>query len=173
MSLDNSYRAYGRYLVTFNRLNPLLDAAIAREAGLGPVPGAIVTGAQNTKTRLGMLRGLLLNAGGEKASIAPLLAEITQDAKKQPMLQGLAYPGGTNSLLFARPETSGRMSAASAEYTAEEMDGLADALEANIEKLALALAITPADLAEFKRAGDEGAARRKRGNGGAIEEDAE
>jgi len=26
-----------------------------------------------------------------------VLAEITQDAKKQPMLQGLAYPGGTNS----------------------------------------------------------------------------
>jgi len=108
MSLDNSFRAYGRFLVTFNRLNPLLDAAIVREAGLGPVTGAIIAGALNTKSRISLLRGLLLNAGGEKADIVPLLAEIAQDAKKQPIVQGLAYPGGTNSLVFQRPDVVGR-----------------------------------------------------------------
>jgi len=40
MSLDNSFRAYGRFLVTFNRLNPLLDAAIVREAHTEPLSAA-------------------------------------------------------------------------------------------------------------------------------------
>jgi|SRR4051812_46669536 hypothetical protein len=174
MSLDNSFRAYGRFLVTFNRLNPLLDAAIVREAGLGPVTGAIIAGALNTKSRISVLRGLLLNAGGEKADIVPLLAEIAQDAKKQPIVQGLAYPGGTNSLVFQRPDVVGRFSAASAEYTAEAIDELADDLEQRIDALARALDLTPADLAALKRANDEmGTRRRRGGNLAGLDDDAE
>ena len=172
MSLDNSYRAYGRYLVTFNRLNPLLDAAILREAGLGPVTGCVIAGALNTKSRLGVLRGLLLNTGGEKADIVPLLAEIAQEAKKQPIVQGLAYAGGTNSLIFMRPDVGGR-GASSAEYTAEEMDALADELSERIDNLQVALDITAADLTSLKRAADEMASRRRRGGGGGNGDDDE
>jgi hypothetical protein len=165
MSLDNSYRAYGRYLVTFNRLNPLLDAAIVREAGLGPVTGSIIAGALNTKSRLGVLRGLLLNTGGEKADIVPLLAEIAQEAKKQPIVQGQAYAGGTNSLIFVRPDMGGRGGPTGSEYTAEDMDALADELSERIDNLQVALDITAADLAALKRAGDEMASRKRRGAG--------
>jgi hypothetical protein len=164
MSLDNSYRAYGRYLVTLNRLNPLLDAAIVRETGLGPAAGAIVAGALNIKSRLGVLRALMQNSGGEKLDVVPLLAEIAQEIKKQPIVQGLASAGGTNSLVFTRSDVGGgRMGGATAEYTGEEMDELADALEARIEALARALDIAAADLSALKRAGDEMASRRRRG----------
>jgi hypothetical protein len=171
MSLDNSYRAYGRYLVTFNRLNPLLDAAILREAGLGPVTGCVIAGALNTKSRLGVLRGLLLNTGGEKADIVPLLAEIAQEAKKQPIVQGIAYAGGTNSLIFTRPDVGGRGTPTSAEYTAEEMDALADELSERIDNLQVALDITAADLTSLKRAADEMASRRRRTGGGNGDDD--
>jgi hypothetical protein len=171
MSLDNSYRAYGRYLVTLSRLNPLLDAAIVREAGLGPATGAILVAALNTKSRLAVLRGLLLNAGGEKADVVPTLTEIAQDAKRQPIVQGDALPGGTNSLLFQRPDVSGR-GAVSAEYTAEEIDALADELDERIDTVAKALAVTAADLAALKRANDEVGARKHR-KGGAADDDGE
>jgi hypothetical protein len=167
MSLDNCYRAYGRYLVTFNRLNPLLDAAIVREAGLGPATGAIMAGALNTKSRLAVLRALLLNTGGEKADIVPLLTEIAQESKKQPIVQATAYAGGTNSLIFTRADVAGRGGATGAEYTAEEMDALADELSERIDNLQVALDISAADMAALKRAGEESAtaARRRRGNG--------
>jgi hypothetical protein len=169
MSLDNSYRAYGRYLVTYNRLNPLLDAAIIRESGLGPASGAVLVSALNTKTRLAVLRGLLLNTGGEKADIVPLLTELAQEAKKLPLIQGTAYPGGTNSLQFHKPDVMGR-GASTSEYTAEQIDALADDLEQRIESLTQALDITTADLAALKRANDELAARRPRRGGDPEEE---
>jgi hypothetical protein len=167
MSLDNAYRAYGRYLVTYNRLNPLLDAAIVRESGLGPEAGAIMVAPLNTKSRVAVLRGLLLNTGGEKADVVPLLTELAQDVKKQAIVQGDAYPGGTNSLLFVRPDVMGR-GTAGAEHTAEEIDALADALDKRVEAIGRALDINAADLATLKRANDELAARRRRG-----EDDAE
>jgi hypothetical protein len=161
MSLDNCYRAYGRYLVTFNRMNPLLDAAIVREAALGPLTGAVMVAALNTKSRLAVLRGLLQNAGGEKADVVPLLTELAQEAKKQPIVQGTAYPAGTNSLQFVKPDVLGR-GAGSGEFTAEAIDALADDLDERIDALAKALAITAADLAAMKRAGEEAGARRPR-----------
>jgi len=161
MSLDNSYRAYGRYLVTLNRLKPLLDTAIIREAGLAPATGAILVAALNAKSRLAVLRGLLLNAGGEKADVVPTLTEIAQAAKKQPIVQGAAFPGGTDSLLFQRPDNTGR-GAVTSEYTTEEIDALADELEQRLDAVAKALDISAADLAALKRANDELGARRQR-----------
>jgi hypothetical protein len=175
MSLDNSYRAYGRYLVALSRLNPLLDAAIVREAGLGPATGAILVAALNAKSRLAVLRGLLLNAGGEKADVVPTLTEIAQEAKRQPLAQGDALPGGTNSLLFQRPDVSGR-GAVTAEYTSEEIDALADELEQRVDTVAKALDVTAADLAALKRANDELGSRKHRrggGGGGGGDDDAE
>jgi len=173
MSLDNSYRAYGRYLVAFNRLNPLIDAAIVREAGLGPVPGAILVAALNTKSRLAVLRGLLLNAGGEKADVVPTLTELAQEAKRQPIAQGVALPGGTNSLLFQRPDISGR-GAVTSEYTCEQIDALADELEQRVDTVAKALDVSAADLAALKRANDElGSRKRRSGGGGGGDDDGE
>jgi hypothetical protein len=169
MSLDNSYRAYGRYLVTLNRLGPLLDAAIVRETGLAAVTGAILVGALNTKSRLAVLRGLLLNAGGEKADVVPTLTEIAQAAKKQPIVQGSAFPGGTNSLLFQRPDVTGR-GAVTSEYTTEEIDALTDELEQRLDAVAKALDISAADVAALKRANDELGARKRRGTDDDIPE---
>jgi hypothetical protein len=162
MPLDNCFRAYGRYLVTWNGLQPVLDVAIVREAGLALAQGAIVVAALNQKTRLTVLRGLLANAGGEKADAVPLLAEIAQAAKKQPLIQGAGVAGGADSLRFLRPEVAGRLAPSSAEYTAQEIDALADELAAQIETLAAALAVTPADVDALKRAGDEIIARRRK-----------
>jgi hypothetical protein len=162
MPLDNSFRAYGRFLVTWNGLQPVLDVAIVREAGLNPAQGAILVAALNQKTRLTVLRGLLANAGGEKAGIVPLLAEIAQAAKKQPMLHGAGIVGGADTLRFLRPEVAGRLAPSSAEYSAEEIDELADELAAQIETLTAALAVTPADLDALKRAGDEVVSRRRK-----------
>ena len=162
MSLDNSFRAYGRFLVTWNGLQPVLDVAIIRESGLNPAQGAILAAALNQKTRLTVLRGLLTHAGGEKADIVPLLAEIAQAAKKQPLIQGAAIAGGANSLRFSRPEVAGRLAPAMAEYTAEEMDELADELAANIATLTAALAVTPADVEQLKRAAEDVASHRRK-----------
>jgi len=162
MSLDNSYRAYGRFLVTWNGLQPVLDVAIVRESGLAPEPGAIMVAALNHKTRLTVLRGLLAHAGGEKADIVPLLIEIAQAAKKQPLIQGYAMAGGENSLRFARPEVAGRLAPSLAEYTAEEMDELADELAEHIRTLTAALAVSPADVEQFKRVGEDVVSRRRK-----------
>ncbi len=162
MSLDNCYRAYGRYLVTWNSLQPVLDAAIVREIGVSATQGAIVVGALNAKSRLTVLRGLLASAGGEKADVVPLLSEINQEGKKQPMVQGSPSAGATNSLLFTRPDVAGRLAASTAEYTAEEMDEMADALADKVEALTAALAVTPAELAALKSAAEETVGRRRK-----------
>jgi hypothetical protein len=164
MSLDNCYRAYGRYLVTFNRLNPLLDAAIVREAGLPLTLGAIVTAAFTSKTRLSVLRGLVAaGSRNDRGELIQLLSEIAQDAKKQPLLQGQPQPGGTDSLIFARAEAgAGRPGMGAAEFTAEAMDAAADELSARIDALAAALAIGAPELSALKRAGEEVAVRRRR-----------
>ena len=168
MSLDNCYRAYGRYLVALNRLNPVLDAAIVREAGLGPATGAILVGALNTRARLATLRGLLLNAGGEKADLVPMLSDFAQVTKKQLIAQGVAFPGGTDSLLFQKPDVSGR-GVHTIEYTSAEIDALADDLEQRLDAVARSLDIGAADLAALKRANDEFGHRKPR-RGGAAEE---
>jgi len=162
MSLDNSYRAYGRFLVTWNGLQPVLDVAIVREAGLEPAQGAILVAALNPKSRLTVLRGLLAHAGGEKADVVPLLAEIAQAAKKQPLIQGYAIAGGADSLRFLRPEVAGRLAPSMAEYTAAEMDELADELAQHVAQLTEALAISPADVEALKRAGEEVVSRRRK-----------
>lgn len=162
MSLDNSYRAYGRFLVTWNGLQPVLDVAIVREAGLNQAQGAILVAALNQKTRLTVLRGLLAHAGGEKADVVPLLAEIAQTAKKQPMIQGAAIAGGPNSLRFMRPEVAGRLAPSMAEYTAEEMDELADELAEHVDTLTTALAVAPADVEELRRAAEDVVSRRRK-----------
>ena len=162
MSLDNSFRAYGRFLVTWNGLQPVLDVAIIREAGLELAEGAILVAALNQKSRLTVLRGLLAHSGGEKADIVPLLVEIAQAAKKQPMLQGAALAGGTNSLRFMRPEVAGRLAPSMAEYTAEEMDELADELAEHIATLTEALAVTPEDVAQLRSVGEEVVTRRRK-----------
>ncbi len=162
MSLDNSFRAYGRYLVTWNGLQPVLDVAIIREAGLALAEGAILVAALNQKSRLTVLRGLLAHSGGEKADVIPLLIEITQSAKKQPMLQGAALAGGPNSLRFTRPEVAGRLAPSMAEYTAEEMEELADELADQVETLTEALAVTPSDVAELRSIGEDVVTRRRK-----------
>lgn len=166
MSLDNSFRAYGRFLVTWNGLQPVLDVAIVREAGLDLQQGAILVAALNQKSRLTVLRGLLGHAGGEKADVVPLLSEIAQAAKKQPMLQGSALAGATNSLRFTRPEVAGRLAPALTEFTAEEMDDLADELRDHVEKLTKALAVTPADIEALRSAAEEVASHRRGNRGG-------
>lgn len=164
MSLDQCYRAYGRYLVTFNKLNPLLDAAIVRETGLQFAQGAIVTAALSTKTRLSVMRALVAAGGGaDRAELIHLLSEIAQDAKKQPLLQGQAQPGGTNSLIFVRTDVAGRPGAGTAEFTAEDIDAAADELSDRVEALTRALGIGAPEMSALKRAGEELAARRRRG----------
>jgi hypothetical protein len=165
MSLDRCYQAYGRYLVTFNRLNPLLDAAIVRETGLPFAQGAIVTAALTPKSRLTVLRALIAaGSRGDRAELVQMLSEIAQDAKKQPLLQGQAQPGAGASLIFMRTDSAaGRPAAGAAEFTAEAIDAAADALTARIDSLAATLGIGEAELSALKHAGEEVAARRRRG----------
>ncbi|HEX4509268.1 MAG TPA: hypothetical protein VH328_04290 [Burkholderiaceae bacterium] len=165
MSLDRCYQAYGRYLVTFNRLNPILDAAIVRETGLPFAQGAIVTAAFTPKNRLTVLRALVAaGSRGDRAEVVQLLSEIAQDAKKQPILQGQAQPGTGNSLVFVRTDAAaGRPGAGAADFTAEAIDAAADELSARVDALAALLGIGEAELSSLKRAGEEVAARRRRG----------
>ena len=162
MSHDNSFRAYGRFLATWNGLQPILDVAIVREAGLKSAEGAILVAALNQKTRLTVLRGLLAYAGGERADAVPMLVEISQAAKKQPLIQGAGIVGGENSLRFLRPEVAGRLAPSNAEYTAEEIDELADQLQEGNEALTAVLGVTQEDIEDLKRASEDVIGRRRK-----------
>ena len=161
MSIDKAFRAYGRLLVTWNSLQPVLDVAIVRESGLDITRGALITAGLTPKSRLTVLRGLLSHAGGEKADIAPLLAELSQAARKLPLLQGNPLPGQADALLVVRPE-GGKQGGTSTEFSADQISHSADDLAAQIDTLTAALAVTPADILALRKAGEELAAKRRK-----------
>ena len=150
MSSDKSYQAYGRYLVTWDRLNAVLDAAIIKETGLTPAHGVLLVGSLTYKSRLGVLRSLLGMAVGAKADAIPLLTEIAQDSKRQPMVQGVAADGPAGSLSFTRHDLSVRLGASVVTYQSDEIETSAEELATDIDAIQQALGITEADLAQIQ-----------------------
>lgn len=150
MSNDKSFEGYGRFMVTWARLNTVLDTAIIKESGMRVSHGVLLVNCLNYKSRLGVLRGLLEQAGGEKRDVVPLLNEIAQDAKRLPMVQGSAALHPDGGLTFFRTDASAKLSGTVAHLSADEMVEEADTLTTKVDALATALGITPDELAEFE-----------------------
>jgi hypothetical protein len=163
MSREKSFEAYGRYLVVRDRLNAVLDAAIIQETQLRVFHGVLLVAQLNTKNRLGILKAVLGQAGGEKAALAPLVSEITQELKRQPIGQSQASLGDGDGLAFMRTEVGPRTAGVVVNYTADEIAGAADALERATNALAAALGIDDASLASIQRSVVEALAKRAPG----------
>jgi hypothetical protein len=162
MSSDQSYQAYGRYLVTWNRLNAVLDASIIKETGISPAHGVLLVGSLTYKSRLGVLRSLLGMAGGAKADAIPLLTEIAQNSKRQPIVQGAAADGPAGSLSFTRHDLSVRLGAAVVTYQGDELESAAEALATDIAAIQQALGVTEADLAQIAHVMSATLAKRRK-----------
>jgi hypothetical protein len=167
MSREKSFEAYGRYLVVRDRLNAVLDAAIIQETQLRVFHGVLLVAQLNTKNRIGILKAVLGQAGGEKAALAPLVSEIAQELKRQPIGQSQASLGANDGLSFMRTEVGPRTAGMVVDYSAEEIAAAADLLERATNALATALGIDDAALASMQRSVVE--ALSKRGPGGEEE----
>ena len=151
---SKSYEAYGRYMVTRDRLNAVLDAAIIQETQMRVSHGVLLVSQLTPKGRLAVLRAILSQAGGEKADLVPMLAEITQELKRNAVAGGLASvaEGGLN---FTRTDIGTRAQGSVTGYSADEMADAADTLAGHVDALAEALGIDEEALARLTRSVSE------------------
>ena len=70
MTLAPIHEAYGRYLLARDRLDSVLDAAIIQETQLRVFHGVLLVAHLSTKSALGVLKGVLVQAGGDRAKAA-------------------------------------------------------------------------------------------------------
>jgi hypothetical protein len=164
MPANKSFEAYGRYLVTRDRLNAVLEAAIIQETQLRVFHGVLLVSPLTTKVRLGVLKAVLQQAGGEKQDIVPLVSELMQDLKRQAIGQGTATVSG-DALSFTRAEVGPRTAGSVVTYSAAEIDEATETLGEHIDALAAALAIDADALVRIQRSVSDALAKRGKDNG--------
>ena len=159
MSHAKSFEAYGRYQLARDRLNAVLDAAIIQETRLRVFHGVLLVAPLTTKHRLAILKAVLAQAGGERAHLVPLVAEIAQELKRLPVGQAQASLDADGTLSFLRTEVGPRTAGAVATFAPDEVEAAAAALESRVAGLAEALGIDDAALATIQRSVVEALAR--------------
>lgn len=159
-SVDKSYSALGRYLVARDRMNAVLDAAIIQETGVRVFHGVLLTSALNPKQRLGVLKAILSQAGGEKQDVVPLVSELMQDLKRQPIAQGNSSLAPDGGVTFMRTDVGPRTAGSVVTYSVEEISVAAANLEEHVDALASALGLSDEDLVRVQRSVGEALAKR-------------
>lgn len=161
MNLAPLHEAYGRYVIARDRLDAVVGAALIQETQLRVFHGVLLVAHLSTKSALGALKGILVQAGGDRAKAAMTSVKaIHQLLKMHPLGQSKCRVAADGRLVFTRTEVGPKLAGAVMSYTAAEVHEAAEALEQQVAALAETLGIDDAALDRMQRSVEEALTRR-------------
>ena len=170
MTLAAIHEAHGRYLLARDRLDAVVDAAIIQETGLRVSHGLLLVAHLPTKSALGVLKGVLVQAGGDRAKAAMAsVSALHQQLKQHPLGQSQCHATADGRLVYTRAEVGPKLAGTVLSYTPAEVMEAAEALEQQVAALAETLGIDDEALARMQRSLEESLGRR--GEGGEAADD--
>ena len=145
---DDAISCLGLFVVGWSTIEALLEVAIAKQLGLAPAEGSIITASLQFKSRSVILMGLLNRDKTKNAAAITSLKTLQNKPDRNDLLHSIIGRSATG-LVFTRRKSDGKFSSQEKPHDAESLLLATIELTNIANELKIALGISEQDIQDY------------------------